>query len=93
MIGNMNIGGRRGRGKIARGRAMPPPSQPALVDSPPQEEGRVLKQEHISSNKVINMMRYLYRISDALMNRLEKDEGGGIHSCWRIKKSCQQSHV
>jgi hypothetical protein len=63
-----------GRRHGARGRGATPPVASMPYGSNPQEEEQVIKQEHIFVGNVVGLMRSFQRMSEALINRLDRDE-------------------
>jgi hypothetical protein len=51
-----------------------PQVAPVLEGSNPQGEEQVIEQEHIVMGDVVGLMRSCQRISEALINRLDRDE-------------------
>jgi hypothetical protein len=63
-----------GRGRGARGGGETPPIAFTPEGSNPQGDEQVLEQEQIAVHDVVGMMRYFQRMSEVLINRLDRDE-------------------
>eukprot|EP00253_Pinus_taeda_P020359 PITA_20359 len=70
---------RRGtrRSGAAKGHNMTPPQQPTPT-TPPNEGGNISAQEQIPAGEVLNLMRSFQHMSEALINRLEREHGGPV---------------
>jgi hypothetical protein len=70
------VRGRRGsRRRGAGGRGVTPPIASMPERSNPQEEEKNVEQEKIVVGDVVSMMRSFQRMSEALINHLDRDEG------------------
>jgi hypothetical protein len=67
-------GCRGGRRRGARGGGVTPPVASTPEGSNPQGDEQVLGQEQIAVGDVVGMMRSFQRMSEALINRLDRDE-------------------
>jgi hypothetical protein len=57
------------------GRGTLPPSASTLEGSAPQGEEKTTEQEQVAVGDVVGMMRSFQRMSEALINHLDRDEG------------------
>ena len=67
-------GHRGGRRRGARGGGVTPPVASTPEGSNPQGGEKVLEQEQIAVSDVVEMMRSIQRMSEALINRLDRDK-------------------
>jgi hypothetical protein len=67
-------GRRRGRQRGARGGGATPPVASMPEGSNPQGEEQVIGQEQIVVGDVVGLMRSFQRMSEALINHLDRDE-------------------
>jgi hypothetical protein len=67
-------GRRRGRRRGARGGGTTPPVASMPEGSNPQGEEQVIGQENIVVGDVVGLMRSFQRMSEALINHLDRDE-------------------
>jgi hypothetical protein len=67
-------GRRRGRRRGARGGGVMPPVASTPEGSNPQGDEQVVGQEQIVVGDVVGLMRSFQRMSEALINRLDRDE-------------------
>jgi hypothetical protein len=63
------------RHRAAGGRGIPPPSTSTPKGFAPLVEGQDNEQEKFTMGDVMGMMRYFQRMYEALINRLDRDEG------------------
>jgi hypothetical protein len=75
MIDIMVRGWRMSRHRSVGGRGMLPPSKSTLEGSDPQGEEKPTEQEQVVVGNVMGMMRSFQRMPEALINRLDRDEG------------------
>jgi hypothetical protein len=69
------VRGRRGaRRRGIRGRGVTPPVASTPEGSNPQGGEQVLGLEQIAAGDVVGMTRFFQRMSEALINRLDRDE-------------------
>jgi hypothetical protein len=67
---------RERRGREVSGKETHRPLRPTYLYYSPREEEHVQEQGHVPAIEEITMMHYFQTISDAIMNRLEREEGG-----------------
>eukprot|EP00253_Pinus_taeda_P027545 PITA_27545 len=65
------------RSGAAKGHNMAPPQQPTPT-TPPNEGENISTQEQIPVGEVLNLMRSFQHMSEALINRLEREHGGPV---------------
>jgi hypothetical protein len=73
----MVIGQRMSRHWGAGGRGMPSPSTPIAKGYAPQGDEQTTKKEKVGVGYVMGMMRCFQKMSEALINHLDRDEGRG----------------
>jgi hypothetical protein len=84
------VRGRRGsRRRGVGGRGVTPPIVPMPEGSNPQGDEKNTEPEQVVVGDVVGLMRSFQRMSEALINRLDRDEGrasvpneGSQHSIW-----------